>query len=151
MTCRFASFRICELVVGRPYGTLHRAAAPMSMCFAHGITPSGRNALPDHRYVWNPSSFTVTSSVNVDIVWCRDRLPLRPEPCALISFKLLTMPNQVVSTGWSKVSSSWWDMTVWWGFNAQDKVHCENKKEFNRNKVWIRTAAWTSAWCFIQS
>lgn len=135
--CRVTSFRTCQVGVGRPYGTLHWdgvAAAPIiSMCFAHRVTLSGWNALPDCRYVWNPSSFTVTSSVNVNIVWCSIRLPLRPEPCSLISIKLLKMPNQVVSTGWSKVSISRSDMTVWWGFNVQDREHCKNKKDFNRN------------------
>lgn len=109
------------VVVGRPYGTLHRDGV------AHGITRSGRNALPDRRCVWNPSSFTVTSSVNVNMVWCRVRLPLRPEPRSLVLIKLLKMPNQVASTGWSKFSISKWDMTVWWGFNVQDKEHCANK------------------------
>lgn len=115
--CRVTSFRTCQVGVGRPYGTLHWAsvaAAPIiSMCVTHGVTPSGWDALPDCRYVWNPSSFTGTSSANVNMVCCSVRLPLRPEPRSLSSIKLLKMPNQVVSTVWSKVPISRSDMTAW--------------------------------------
>lgn len=105
--CSEAFFRICQAVVADPMELCTEVTRQQPLHHQHGVTLSGRRALPDCRYVWNPSSFTLTSSVNVNIVWCSVRLPLRPEARSLILIKSLNIPNQVVSNGWSKVPISY--------------------------------------------
>lgn len=56
--CSEAFFRICQAVVADPMELCTEMTRQQPLHHQHGVTLSGRRALPDCRYVWNPSSFT---------------------------------------------------------------------------------------------